>query len=261
MRFAVVGDPIAHSLSPTIHAAAIAELGLPHTYTAIRIATGGFGEVARALRAGSLDGVNVTMPLKDEAFETVTNRSAGAERTRSVNTVIVDDGALRGENTDIDGVRYAVAQLGIDPSTPVTVLGTGGAARAAMVAMEDRSLTVMARSADRAAEALRSTQTMGEIVDWGTHVEGSVVINATPIGMGTGRGAIPEAVLEGAVGLIDMVYGHGTTQAVATMRDLGKPAEDGISMLVGQAVRAFSLFTGREAPVGTMMQAARSAAP
>lgn len=260
MRFAVVGDPVDHSLSPTIHRAAYDALSLPHEYTALRTGEDAFDGVIRALAMGDLNGVNVTMPLKDAAFRGCAARSASAERTRAVNTVIVDASSITGDNTDVDGVIFAARTLDIPQDTPVTVLGSGGAARAALVAMEEREVHVVARTREKAARALAVTGVAGTIGTWDEDISESLVVNATPIGMTAEDECLPESIMGRAYALVDMAYGHGPTKAVERMSGAGRPVADGITMLVGQAVRAFELFTGQPAPTDVMMTAARLAA-
>lgn len=258
MRFAVVGDPIGHSRSPAIHTAAFAALGIDATYEARRVPFTGFDDVVADLRSGALDGVNVTMPHKEHAYDAATTASDGALRTRAVNTLVARDGALAGHNTDIDGVRHAIAALGDVDAPRLVVLGSGGAARAAVVAA-DGPVAVMARSPDRAVEVLRTTGTSGDVLAWGDEVHGAIVVNATPLGM---RGELlPEAVLSTSSAVVDMVYGDTSTPTIQWAGRTGLPSVDGIVMLVGQAARAFELFVGRTAPMEVMDRAARGSVP
>lgn len=255
MRFAIVGDPVDHSLSPDIHNAAFAHFGMDARYERLPTARGAFAGVVEALRSGDLDGVNVTMPHKGSAYEAVDSVSEAARRTRAVNTIVRRDGRLAGDNTDVDGVRHSLSLLGI-VDAPFVVLGTGGAARAAMVACADGDVTVMARRPERATAALEACSVHGGVVEWGVRVDGAILINATPLGMH--REMLPLAVLAAASGLIDMVYDSEPTPAVTWAARNGLPATDGIDMLIGQAMAAFEVFTGRTAPIDVMSAAARS---
>lgn len=256
MNFAVVGDPVDHSLSPVIHNACFDYLGIRARYTTMRIPEGDFGRAVAALRSGDLDGINVTMPLKAEAFAGVDTRSRTAKRSLSVNTVVSEGGVLVGHNTDVGGVVYAVERLRLDPNTPVLILGAGGAARAAAVAMEDRELSISTRNPQAAAELLESTVEFGEVLGWQQPVEGAVVINATPIGMRSERLSI--AVIEGAAGFVDMAYGDQETPSTQLAKRLGIPVSDGIDTLIGQASEAFALFVGQRPPIEVMEHAARN---
>ncbi|HSJ70981.1 MAG TPA: shikimate dehydrogenase [Acidimicrobiia bacterium] len=255
MKFAIVGDPVDHSLSPEIHNAAFAHFGIDARYERLPTARDSFARVVEALRSGDLDGVNVTMPHKGSAYEAVDSLSEAARRTHAVNTIVRQDGRLAGDNTDVEGVRHSRGLLGL-VDTPCVVLGTGGAARAAIVACADREVTVMARHPDRATAALEACAVHGGVVEWGVPVERAILINATPIGMH--REMLPTAMLEAAAGLIDMVYDSEPTPAVTWAVREGMPVADGIDMLIGQAAAAFEVFTGRAAPIDVMIAAARA---
>jgi shikimate dehydrogenase len=257
VRFAVVGDPIDHSRSPAIHRAAYTALGIDASYTRLTVPEGGFGGVVSDLRSGALDGVNVTMPHKSAAHAAAEVRSEDATRTAAVNTIVHRGGLLMGYNTDVAGVIHAVSALDLDPTTPVLVLGAGGAARAATVALARgrRRVTVSARRDRRAIDLLRTTASRADVVPWGTPVPEVIVVNATPIGMHGEE--LPPGVIDVAAGLVDMAYGPITTPAVRLARRAGLPTSDGISMLVGQAAEAFSIFVGVPAPLDVMIAAAR----
>lgn len=255
MRFAVVGDPVSHSRSPAIHRAAFEATGIEAAYDAIQVPLGGFGTVVAEIERGDLTGVNVTMPLKREAFTACDDVSQEASASGAVNTVTADDERIHGDNTDVDGVRHSLERLGVDQA-PVLILGGGGAARAACVALSGRDLLVTTRRPEVAAETLDRTSVRGRTVAWGSPVTGAIVVNATPLGM---RGEeLPIQVLTEASGLVDMVYGDDISPAVRQARRMGIPVSDGIDMLVGQAARAFEIFVGQPAPIEVMERAARA---
>ncbi len=255
MKFGVVGDPVSHSRSPAIHRAGFAAVGVDATYEFLPTPPDRFAIIVAQLRSGELAGVNVTMPHKDHAFDAADSVSASAARTRSVNTIVREDGVLVGYNTDVDGVRYAHRIVG-EPTSRVLILGSGGAARAAMVAFEHLDITVATRRRDAADEASSATGVDVTVVPWGSGIPGAVIVNATPVGM-HGEG-LPAEVVTQASAVIDMAYGEGVTPAVAWARDHGVPVADGIDMLVGQAATAFTHFTGHQPPLEAMASAARS---
>lgn len=255
----MVGDPVAHSLSPVLHGAGFAELGIDASYSRLQLPRGSFDEAVALLRSGALDGINVTMPHKENAFHACDVRNELAERSMAVNTIRATAGEIHGYNTDVEGARFAVELLDLPNDLPVLILGNGGAARAIIVALEGRDITVSGRSRERARRALETVAVDGAVVGWGESVPDAIVINATPVGMAGEH--LPSTVLERAAGLVDAVYGSGTSPAIALVQQLGRPTADGLDMLVGQALGAFEIFTGQQAPAATMMQAARGAAP
>ncbi|MDE2769222.1 MAG: shikimate dehydrogenase, partial [Chloroflexota bacterium] len=153
--YAVIGWPLGHTLSPVMHQAALAELGLDATYTALPTPPGAEDDRFNDVRTGALAGLNVTIPHKLAAFRAVDRRTPAAERTGAVNTVIRDGPRLLGDNTDPYGFIQALRQFGrFDPAgASVVVLGAGGAARAAVLALLDsgaRQILVANRTEARA---------------------------------------------------------------------------------------------------------------
>lgn len=256
MRLALLGDPVEHSRSPAIHNAALRAVGIEGTYEAKRTDAGGVATAIAGIRSGVLDGANVTMPLKAAALDAADSAAVEAIRAGAVNTLFLHDGAVRGENTDIGGMRDVAAGIGVPDGAPVLVLGAGGAAGAAVVAFGEHPLFVSARRPEAVEHLLEVAAVDGDPVEWGSAVDGAVVVNATPIGMH--GGSLPAAVLGGAGGLIDLAYGDQSTPAVLALR--GRiPVADGIDHLVAQAARSFTFWTGTPAPIEVMERAARLA--
>ena len=257
MRFAVVGYPIAHSRSPAMHTAGYRHLGIVGAYDLLETPADAFASVEAKLREGTLDGVNVTMPHKHNAFAAADTIDETVRRLRAVNTLVASDGVLTGSNTDIDGVLYALSRLELPIDTPVHVLGSGGAAAAALLATEGhRLVSIAARSQQRVGELRRQLRVSAAIVPWDALPQGGIVVNATPLGM-HGE-ALPTGILVGAAGLVDMAYSAGPTPAVLDAERLGIPYADGLVMLAGQAAEAFRLFTGHQIPADIMETAART---
>lgn len=252
LRLAVIGDPISHSRSPAIHTAALDAVGIEGTYIARRVPSHEVESVIEDLRAGRLDGVNVTMPLKGVAAALVDEITEEARLSGSVNTIVrLPDGRLKGYSTDIT----ALQRLWPSDSDPVLILGAGGAAAAACLAARGRTVYVSARRAGTVAALADRLQSV-EIVEvpWGAAVVEAVVVNATPLGM-AGE-PLPDRIVPLASALIDLAYGPDVTPAVSEARAAGIPTVDGIEFLVAQAADSFRLWTGREPPTEVMMEAA-----
>ncbi len=253
MKLAVLGDPVAHSLSPLLHGAALCAVGLAGTYGSRRVDAAGMREAAEEVRGGSLDGANITMPHKHLAADLADRCSDRARRSGAVNTWVRVGDEIVGHNTDVAGVRNAWRWAGLPTGAPVRVLGAGGAAAAALLALEDRTIYLTARRAEAAAETAARVGLEVAMVPWEVPVAGAVVVNATPLGM---HGEVlPEAVLEGASGVLDMAYGSEPTPAVRWAAGEGLPVADGTDMLLGQAIESFRLWTGRQAPLADMRSA------
>ncbi len=249
LNLVVLGDPVAHSKSPIMHTAALEVLGIAGTYTARRVDAAGMAAAAAEMRAGSLDGANITMPHKRVASDLSDSLAPEAARARSVNTWVPGGGAIIGHSTDVVGVRVVIDRAGL-PDGPVVILGTGGAAAASLIALEERPLTVIARRPEAGAEMARSCGVEATIFPWDEAAPPGLVINCTPVGM-AGE-ALPERFLSAATGFFEMVYASGTTPAETAARAAGIPVAGGLELLAAQAEASFELWTGTTPPPGVM---------
>jgi shikimate dehydrogenase len=250
VKLVLLGDPVDHSRSPAIHNAALAACGIEGEYTARRVDSDGMVIAIAEVRYGRLDGANVTMPHKELAFEMSDRVSEDALRAGAVNTLVRSLGEVWGHNTDVVGIRSILGGEAWPESAPVLILGTGGAAAGALVAVADRHVSISGRRESAAAGILSRTHVGGSTVPWGNGVDGAIVVNATPIGM-HGE-ALPDDVLLRAGGLVDLTYGHEEAPAMEHARRLGIPAADGRQMLIAQAAAAFEIWTGVSAPLDVM---------
>ena len=257
-RLAVLGDPVEHSLSPVMHNAALAALGLEGVYSRRRVDVGGITEAALQMRTGRLHGANITMPHKVVAARLADRLDCDARRAGSVNTwAFGSDGRLMGHSTDVEAVRRVWIEVGLSTDCPVLVIGAGGAAAAAMVALEPRDLWCTARRAEAVSSLAERVDVPFRGLRWGEVLPGAVVVNATPLGMR--GGGVPVTLLEQSTGLFDMAYlaDGEETAAVRWMKERRLPASDGLEMLAAQAEASFELWTGYRPPEGLMQQAAR----
>lgn len=233
----------------------MAAVGIDGVYQVRRTDAAGLIAAIEEIRRGDLDGANVTMPLKSVALDAVDAVSREAVRAGAVNTLTVRSGSVTGENTDIGGIGDVWSARGLPGDAPVLVLGAGGAAGAALIALGDRTIHLSARRPEAVRRLLDRTGVDAIEVEWGIPVSGAVVVNATPLGMG--GESLPADLLDGAVGLVDLAYGSAQTPAVAWARGR-MPVADGIDHLVAQAARSFEMWTGAAAPVDVMDRAARA---
>jgi len=257
--FAVLGDPVAHSLSPVMHNAAFRALGLDALYVAIRCATERTGPLMRTLvEAGG--GGNVTVPHKVTAAQAV-DLVEGPCRD-ACNTFGSRDGRVVGWNTDVEGVGDALTRLGAPASGGAWLLiGTGGAGRAVLAAagLRGAGLAVRSRVPARRDAFLALARQAGTTVVAETVCD--VVINATPLGLAP-TDPLPVTPFEtpSARWVLDLVYGEGETPMVQAYRERGVAASDGRDMLIAQGARSFGCwFPGVEPPVELMRAAVRDA--
>ena len=255
-RYAVVGNPVTHSLSPAIQQAAFDHVGLDARYEAVEVDAAGLSDVFQELRDGRLAGANVTMPHKHRAFQLADVVEGEARRAESVNTLVASGAVIRATSTDIPAVLNVWDQREL-PVGSALILGSGGAAAAALVALEGTGIFLAARASSSARSLLGRLQIEGEVVPWGTSVPGAVIVNATPLGM---RGeTLPTGIISQSAGLFDMAYGSLPTPSIVTARGLGLPAAEGLDMLIEQAALSFEAWTGQVAPREEMRTAAQIA--
>jgi shikimate dehydrogenase len=253
----LLGDPVDHSLSPVIQQAALEAAGLAGTYRAMRVDADGFRRACADLRAGRWRGANITMPHKRLAAAETDERSIGAERSGSVNTIVVKGSRLVGHSTDIDAIRRVWRESGLPIDAPVLVLGAGGAAAAALIALDAHDLFASSRRREAAQRLSAVVDIDVRTVPWARAVAGAVVVNATPLGMG--GEALPAGVVEESAGLLDMAYSLLPTPAVRAARRAGLPHASGIDVLLAQAIGSFTLWTGLPAPAVQMRLALQKA--
>lgn len=262
---AVIGDPVAHSLSPAIHNAAFAETGVDGVFVALPVGPADLGEAVAGARALDLLGLSVTMPHKAAIQAHLDEVEPAAAALDAVNCVVRDGERLVGANTDGQGFVDAVTAASVDlVGTRVLVLGAGGAARAVIhaLAREDPAeIGVANRSAERAKAAVLLGSRDTRIADVDEAPDFDVIVNATSVGMGTSELPLPAEVLREGQVVVDLVYQPVETALLAAAREAGATVVDGVGMLVHQAAHAFRRWTGVEPPVEVMGRAAREELP
>jgi shikimate dehydrogenase len=263
---AVIGDPVAHSLSPAMHNAAFRALGIDAVYVALRVPAESLTQVL-AMQAATNGAGNVTVPHKEAVERSVTRKTDVCARVGACNTFWIENGALVGDNTDVFGVTAALAKLGAATKGARWLLvGTGGSARAAAVVAADlgAALFVRSRDAARAQDFAAWCNTIGaraQVANGERAVEIDVAINATPLGL-SGHDPLPAEVnhMPGVQTALDLVYAPGETRWVHALRERGIDAMDGREMLVQQGAAAFArFFPGTAAPTEVMRAAVQRA--
>lgn len=275
----VFGDPVQHSLSPAMHNAALAHLGLDYVYVPFHVPQGRLAAACEGLRALQVRGTNVTIPHKVEIQAHLDARSQEAELIGAVNTVVNEDGRLVGYNTDGAGfVRSLREEAAFAPDgRRVLLLGAGGAAKAIAVglALAGAGEIVIANRTLAKAEAIANVvqsaastraRALG-VAQWpapddaalrAAAAEAELIVNATSLGMHAGAGEppiIPAAWLQPDHCVCDIVYTPPETPLLAAAKAAGARALPGIGMLIHQGAIAFEHFTGQPAPVAVMRAA------
>lgn len=253
LHLAVLGDPVAHSLSPVIQAAALEFAGLKGAYSRRQVDRSGMKRAADDLRSGRLTGANVTMPHKALAAELADRRSEAVVRSGGANTLWMAGGRLHADSTDPEGVRFAWRHARLPEDAPALLLGAGAAAAAALLALGDRQVLVAARRPEAAHQLVARVGVGAAVAPWGQPAPGAVLVNATPLGMRSE--SLPAGVLDEAGGLLELAYGRGRTPAETALAARGLPVASGELMLVGQGAASFTIWTGVEVPPTVMLEA------
>ncbi len=259
--FAILGDPVAHSLSPAMQNAAFRVLGLDAVYVPLRCTSQDLPGLMRAL-VGAGGGGNVTIPHKAQGALSLDVPSPRVTALEACNTFWGGaEQSMQGDNTDVDGILAALDQLQA-PGDAWLLAGTGGSARAVAAAAAARgaSLAVTSRDAARAtAFAAWAGTALG--VQRAIPAQCRVLINATPLGLsGSDPDPIPLGAAPDAVAALDLVYAAGETGWIRRARAQGLAAQDGREVLVQQGAAAFARwFPGKPAPVEAMRAAVHAA--
>ena len=258
-KLCVIGDPVAHSKSPVIQNAMLADLGLDYIYMAQYVPRGGAAEWLSAAKTAGYAGFNATMPHKLDLVPLMDELGEDARMYGAVNTVVLREGKSSGHNTDGQGFVRALADVGVESKgRKVLLLGAGGAAKSVALKLLQtgaEAILVANRTLERAA-ALCAKAPEGRMAPAGFDRDTlrrlaarcDLVVNCTSMGMeGVGDQFEDLSFLEhlprdGAV--CDLIYAPAETELLKTARQLGHPVQNGLGMLIYQAVYALELFTG-----------------
>jgi shikimate dehydrogenase len=263
-RAGVLGRPITHSLSPVLHRAAYASLGLDWSYAAIDC---GVAELPAALaERADWAGFSATMPLKHALLDVAASVRPLAAEVGAANTLLPGPDGWIADNTDVGGIVAALREHGVVASA-VTVLGAGGTAQAVLAALRELGVdrcAVLVRDRSRAAALVATAERLGVAADLGeldaaaAALGASLVVSTLPPGAAD---PLAERAWTAGQAVLDVVYAPWPSPLTAAARAAGATVISGALMLLHQAALQVQLMTGREAPVEAMRAALRSAAP
>ena len=241
----VIGRPLGHSRSPELHNRAFEALGLDYVY--VKLPVEDLDDFFANARRIGIESFSVTIPHKVEVMGRLDRLTPDAELAGAVNTVFLQDGLWVGDNTDVHGIRKALSGVDI-AGKRVVILGTGGAARAAVTALDEScSITVLSRQAEPGI-AQWSREVRVDRFDKVADYNCELLINATPVGMAPDEDGCPIRGTIGAEAVFDMVYNPSETRLLKAAAEQGKVAIPGTRMFLAQAARQFEIWTGRAAP-------------
>lgn len=265
----IIGDPIEHTLSPIMHNAAFRKLGIDYIYVPFKVKKEDLGKAIEGMRALNIKGLNVTIPHKIDVIRFLDELDPLAEKIGAVNTIVNNDGILKGYNTDALGFRQALSERGIKlKGKEVAVLGAGGASRAiSFILLEDgANITILNRTLDRAKEcANRIAQIYGkEIKVLELNSENlkrtiemvDILVNATSVGMSPNidETLVNASLISSSLIVFDVVYNPVNTKLLMEAKKAGAQVISGLEMFVWQGAFAFEKWTGIKAPVELMRE-------
>ncbi|MFE9277026.1 shikimate dehydrogenase [Paenibacillus glucanolyticus] len=267
----VMGDPIGHSKSPAMHNAAITALGLSGAYVPLHVRPEGLGEAIQAVKALGFRGVNVTIPHKVEVMKYLDVVDEGARQIGAVNTIVNDNGTLKGYNTD--GIGYVRSLK--DEACPdlkgkrIVVLGAGGAARGiiyALIGEKPETISIVNRTAAKALALAEKWSSLADLRGYGEDyaeealLTADVIINTTSVGMfpriseiPIPQGHIPEGIV-----VSDLIYNPLKTELLRQGELRQCTVHGGLGMFINQGAYALEYWTGLTAPVQAMKEAVLS---
>ena len=268
---AVIGDPVEHSLSPALHNAAFSAMELPYVYVPFRVTAARLPEAIEGIRFLGVRGVSVTIPHKVRAMELMDAVDPLAEDMGALNTIVNDDGILRGYNTDGPGMVRALSEASVSlRERALLVIGTGGAARAiAFSAVREgrpAQLTLLGIDLEEM-ESLRADlvrRTEAEVRAYRltdaslrkTVVRADGIFQCTPVGMSPreGESLVPTGLIRPDQFVCDAVYVPARTRLIEEAEQAEATVIPGTEMFLYQAAIQFELWTGCDAPLGVMRQ-------
>ena len=261
--FAVIGDPIDHSLSPTIHNAAYRELGMECTYIAYKVSKGDLVTGIESLKKIKISGFNVTIPHKIEMMKYLDNIDDNCKKIQAVNTVLNDDGILRGFNTDMDGFLEPIKRKEIPiKDSKILLLGAGGASRAIIAGFQKENagnIVIANRTKENGVKIAEFSNEIGlnaraihlkEMNEMDSKFD--FIVNASSLGLKEEKNIIASNLMDEQTTVYDIVYKPIKTDLINKAKEKNCKIIFGYEMLLGQAIRSFEIWLDKQAPYDAM---------
>ena len=246
-KYLVIGNPIAHSLSPEIHNSWLKENNIDATYDKVNLNIDEIESFIDSIKQQKIAGCNVTVPFKKEVIPYLDKLSLEAEKTQSVNTITFDGNNLVGHNTDIAGFRKAIESLNFSiRDKNVLILGAGGVVPSIIFALKKMNVSKIKVSnrTKQKAEDLKILFKNLEIIEWGDLPNFDVIINATSIGLNNENMNLDFSKSVKNKLFYDVIYNPIETNFLKKGKELGNMTENGKTMFIYQALEAFKLWHG-----------------
>ena len=270
----IIGDPVEHSISPSMHNAAFKKLGLDYLYLPFHVRPENLRRAMEGMRGLNICGVNITIPHKIEVMQYLDAVDPLAAKIGAVNVVVNNGGLLQGFNTDAEGFLQPLLEKKVDPrGKKAVILGAGGASRAIAYILSERGadITILNRTSGKAIQFIEAvSQTTGKIMGTMELNEmnlsvvmavADILVNTTSVGMSpdSNETLVTRALLRPGMVVADVVYNPSKTRLLLEAEKAGAVTIGGMEMLVWQGALSFEKWTGLKAPLEEMRKAARKA--
>ena len=248
-KYFVIGNPIDHSLSPKLHNHWFKENNIDAVYDKKKIDENDLVNIITKLKKKQINGINVTVPFKKIVIPYLDKLSLEADKTQSVNTIVLDNDNLVGHNTDIVGFSKAIKKLNFDiKGKKIFILGAGGVVPSIIFALNKMNVSkiIVSNRTKKKAEDLKSQFHNLEILDWGDINDFDVIINATSLGLNKESLNLDFSKFTNDKLFYDVIYNPAETNFLKEGKKLGNRTENGKLMFIYQAFEAFKLWHGIE---------------
>jgi len=256
--YGIIGHPVSHSLSPIMHNLAFKELGIKAVYGAFDVLPEKLKEAIAGIKALNIKGLSVTIPHKEEVMRYLDFIDEKAIEISAVNTILNEDGVLKGFNTDWIGVVKAFETAGVSlKEKKVVIIGAGGASKAVVyaVAKKAKEVIIYNRTFEKAKKLAEKFNAKAQPWESLKFAEGDIIIQTTSVGMKSWKSPVEEEVIKRFKVAMDIVYTPLETKFLSMAKANGLKVIDGLKMLLYQGVEQFKLWTGSEPPVELMKKA------
>ena len=245
-KYIVIGNPIKHSLSPLLHNYWIKKNNIKATYDKMLVDGKDIESIVSRIKKNDIQGVNVTVPYKNEIIPFIDELSPEAEATQSVNTIYLNEGKTIGHNTDIAGFELSLKKIKYDTNNKkILILGAGGVVPSIIFAlnkMNVSSITVSNRTKAKAIDLKKNFQNL-EVIDWGNIPDFDMIINATSVGLNKNdKLDLDFSNVRNNKLFYDIIYNPQETNFLKTGKMLGNISENGMMMFIYQAHQAFTIW-------------------
>ena len=256
--YGIIGDPVDHSLSPVMHNVAFREKNIKAVYGAFRVSSSDLAKAVEGIRALNIKGVSVTIPHKEKVMEYLEEIDEIAYEIGAVNTIVNENGVLKGYNTDWIGVLKAFKENGVEiQDKKVVIIGAGGASKSVVYALIKggaKKIFVYNRTFEKAKFLEKKFGVIAKPWEELNSANGDIIIQTTSVGLKSWKSPVEESVISRFKVAMDIVYLPLETKFLSLAKKHGKII-DGLQMLLYQGVEQFKLWTGIEPPVKLMEKA------